>query len=149
MDCTAPGQYYFEAANGLGCAGFVSGISLTMLRITVINQPRTNYRVYFGLYTGIGYQKDTDGFHINGLLANGGKANDFVNGDSRVSTGGIQLNLGRCYYGPPTQFTYPYPTATGSFPGISKFDFTDPNNKLSGIEIVVDPAIYAGRNAHC
>lgn len=148
MDCTAPGQYYFEAWNGLGCAGFIEDIRLNMVRALDPNHPgqyRTQYWVYFGLYTGIGYQKDTDGFHINGLLANGGRANDFVNGDSRKSVGGIQLNLGRCYYGPPTQFKYPYQ----EFPSVSQFDFTDPNNKLIGIDIVVDPAINAGRGFHC
>ena len=145
VTCTAPGPYWFYSKYGLGCAGALSNISVEMMPINEVGGLHyTGYILKFNLYTGRGFQKDQDGFHIDALLADGSVYRDILTlgSNNSPSTGGIQLNLDHCHYSPGQNFTVP-PTSIA----ISPFDFRSHN--ISKILVRVDPAINVGMQNLC
>lgn len=133
LDCTAPARYWFRAKNGMGCAGKVSGIKLGLARIND-DKPRTQFKLYYNLYNGNGFQKDNGRFHIDAMLSHGRIYRDIMV---------VDLDLQRCYYGNGIDVMVP---ASGQ-PGRLEFDFT--KYAIENLLIRVEPATNVGRDFHC
>jgi hypothetical protein len=136
MDCAAPADYWFSSKTGLGCAGKVANIKLSMARIPSNSGYKNQYILTYNLYSGNGFQKDSSGFHIDAILANGNYIRDILGGR-------IEFDLSRCYYGKGQDFRIP----SSGFPGVTNFDSTAAN--VFSLLIRVDPAIATGKNSHC
>jgi hypothetical protein len=142
ISCVAPGKYYFKSAAGLGCAGIVSQIKLDMIQAPdKYGNLQNRYVLTYNLYTGNGFQKDGGEFHIDALLQSGGIVRDIL---TLPSTGGIGLDLSRCWYGAGQQFRVPPPNY---FFALTNFDFVA--NNVFSILVRVDDARYAGWSFHC
>ena len=148
VQCSAPATYFFGTKLGFGCGGAVSNVNVEMSRVVRDGTPLTQYILTYTLYNGDGFQKDTDGFHIDAILSNGGfyRDNLTVGLDNSTSTGGIQFNLGNCYYGAGQPFRVP-PFNSGSYTSVTQFYFTEYH--IENLIIRVDPAVYVSKHDHC
>ncbi len=148
VHCSAPGTYNINPKfAGFGCAGIASDFSVDLARYVWDGIPHTRYVVKYHLYTGNGYWKDTDGFHIDALLSNGQVYKDIltVGLNNSISTGGIQFDFGACHYGGGANIQVP--PIGGPFFYTTSFDFT--NYQIENIFVRVDPAINIGNFRHC
>jgi hypothetical protein len=148
LTCTAPGPYWFVSKYGLGCAGAISGIIVDMVPVIQAGTHKSRYILKFNLYTGLGFEKDQDGFHIDALLSDGSVYRDILTlgSDNSPSTGGLQLDLQHCHDGAGQDFRMPPPPAGALF-NITPFDIT--KYDILSILIRVDPAINVGWSFRC